>query len=147
MPRAAAQKAAPFSVRFSKEVDRFLAQEARRLKRPKGAIVEVYTDEMIRMRRFPGIAFRGTDWRRRAWVIGTGLDVWEIVRLLEELRSPEKLAAELALHPEQIRLALAYAAAYPGEIEEMVARSRRPDDDLATRYPFVLEPSASRDAK
>lgn len=144
MPRATARKAAPFSVRFTKEVDRYLEQEARRLKRPKGAIVEVYTEEMIRMRRFPGIAFRGTEWRRRAWVIGTGLDVWEIVALLEEFRSPGRLAAELSLRPEQIRLALAYRREHPEEIDELTSRSRRSPRELASRYPFVLDTDASR---
>jgi len=53
-------------------------------------------EEAARAERHPGIAFRGTEGSRRAWVSGTALDVWEIVvgheemgrqRLLEETGS------------------------------------------------------------
>jgi hypothetical protein len=36
-------------------------------------------EESARAERHPGIAFRGTEGSRRAWVLGTALDVWEIV--------------------------------------------------------------------
>ncbi len=32
-------------------------------------------EEAMKTRFFPGIAFRGVDWDRRPWVIGTALDV------------------------------------------------------------------------
>lgn len=32
------------------------------------------------------IAFRGDDARRRAWVIGSGLDVWEILQAIADNR-------------------------------------------------------------
>jgi len=73
-------KSAPFSIRLGPQEDRFVREEAQRLRRSRGSVVESYTAEAIRMRRFPGIAFRGEDERRRAWVIGTGLDVWETLR-------------------------------------------------------------------
>ena len=37
------------------------------------------------MERHPGIAFRGKEGSRRAWVAGTALDVWEIVAAYEEM--------------------------------------------------------------
>ena len=37
------------------------------------------------MDRHPGIAFRGAESSRRAWVPGTALDVWEIVAAYEEM--------------------------------------------------------------
>jgi hypothetical protein len=40
--------------------------------------------------------------RRRPWVIGTGLDVWEIIHMLEDFGSPEAHVSdtrlELAVH-------------------------------------------------
>ena len=57
------------------------------------------TEETARTRRFPGIAFRGDDARRRAWVIGSGLDVWEIIQMLEDFGSADALVAETQLTP------------------------------------------------
>src|SRR5580658_3730058 len=71
-------KGQPFNVRLQEETERLVEAEARRTRRTKSAVVEAFTEETARTRRFPGIAFRGDDARRRAWVIGSGLDVWEI---------------------------------------------------------------------
>jgi hypothetical protein len=71
-----AAKSTPFSMRISKGLEEFVEREARRTGRSKGAVVEALADEALRMRLFPGIAFRGADWERRPWVIGTASDVW-----------------------------------------------------------------------
>jgi len=60
VPRSARKKGEPFSVRFSLSTDRFVEAEARRTRRSKSAVVEALTEEAARMRRFPGIGFRGT---------------------------------------------------------------------------------------
>lgn len=112
--------------------------EARRTKRSKSAVVAALTEEAARTRRFPGIAFRGDDARRRAWVIGSGLDVWEIIQMLEDFGSPEAVVAATHLTPAHVRLAVAYRDAYPDEIDEFVAENRRSLDDLATLYPFIV---------
>jgi hypothetical protein len=65
-------------------------------------------DEAIRTRLFPGVAFRDVDRARRAWVIGTGLDVWEICQLANEFGSLEELVAETQLTERDVRLAFAY---------------------------------------
>ncbi len=87
-----ARKGEPFSVRFSLPTDHVVEDEARRTRRSKSAIVEALTEEAVRTRRFPGIGFRGEDAARRPWVIGSGLDVWEIVQMLEDFGSIERLA-------------------------------------------------------
>src|ERR1700730_5562042 len=75
----------PFSIRLSKALDEAVTEEARRTKRSKGAVLESLADEAMRGRRFPGIAFRGDDWNRRAWVIGSAFDVWEVIQGIEDL--------------------------------------------------------------
>lgn len=130
------QKADPFSIRLRAEDDRFVKDEARRLRRSRGAIVEAYASEGIRMRRYPGIAFRGEDYRRRAWVLGTGLDVWEVVALLRDFESERELAEEYHLTPGQIRVALAYYREFQEEIDEMISR-RSSEEELRSRFPFV----------
>ena len=84
-----ATKSAPFSMRLSKRMEALVDQEATRTGRSKGAIVEALAEEALRMRLFPGIAFRGVDWERRAWVIGTALDVWQIVDAHRDIGSIE----------------------------------------------------------
>jgi uncharacterized protein (DUF433 family) len=130
-------KGKPFSVRFSGPTERLVEHEARRLKRSKSAVVEAFTEETARTRRFPGVAFRGEDARRRAWVVGSGLDVWEIVQMAEDFGSLEKLLAETHLTERQVCLALAYRNECPEEIAELVALNRRPIEELRSLYPFV----------
>jgi uncharacterized protein (DUF433 family) len=137
MPRTKTPKGKPFSVRFSLPTQRLVEHEATRLKRSKSAVVEAFTEETARARRFPGVGFRGDDARRRAWVVGSGLDVWEIVQMTEDLGPLERVLAETHLTERQVRLALAYRGDYPDEIGELVAENRRPVEELRSLYPFV----------
>lgn len=130
-------KGQPFSVRLEDTTEKVIEAEARRTRRSKSAVVEAFTEETARTRRFPGVAFRGDDARRRAWVIGSGLDVWEIIHMLEDFGSPEKLVAETHLSSAQVRLAVAYHTAYPQEIDEVIADNRRPLDELRALFPFI----------
>lgn len=131
------RKAAPFSIRLRAEDDRFVKEEARRLQRSRGTLVEAYTAEAIRTRRYPGIAFRGDDYRRRAWVVGTGLDVWEIIALLKDFGSERALAQEHGLTPGQIRIARAYYNEFADEIDHLMARGRRSEEEVLLRHPFI----------
>ncbi len=133
-------KGEPFSVRFSEPTDRAVADEARRTRRSKSAVVEALTEEAMRMRRFPGIAFRGDDAGRRPWVIGTGLDVWEICEIVEDMGSVEAASTAMDLARRQLELALAYRQRYPDEIDEAIAENRRPVDEWLELYPFVRPP-------
>lgn len=74
-----------------------------------------FTEETARTRRFAGIAFRGDDAQRRAWVIGSGLDVWEIIEMLDDFASPDALLADTQVSPAHLRLALAYRDAHPSD--------------------------------
>jgi len=130
-------KGQPFSIRLDEHTEKVVEAEARRTRRTKSAVVEAFTEETARTRRYPGIAFRGDDARRRAWVIGTGLDVWEIANMLEDYGSPETLVADTSVSPGQVRLAVAYRDAYPEEIAEAIGDNRRPLEDLRVLYPFV----------
>ena len=131
------RKGEPFSVRFTMSTDRTVEDEARRTRRSKSAVVEALTEEAVRTRRFPGIAFRGDDARRRPWVIGSGLDVWEIIHMIEDFGSIKRLPKETQLNERQVRLALAYRDAYAEEIADAIAANRRPVGDWQELYPFV----------
>jgi hypothetical protein len=130
-------KAAPFSIRLAEATDRFVTAEAHRTKRSKGSVVEALTEEAARMRRFPGIAFRGDEPEREAWVLGSGLDVWEIIELLRDYGSAERLAAETALTERQVGLASAYYESYVVEVDDRIAENSRTAAEWRDLYPFL----------
>jgi uncharacterized protein (DUF433 family) len=142
--REKANKGAPFSVRFVLATDRAVEDEARRTRRSKSSIVEALAEEAMRTRRFPGVAFRGEDAARRPWVIGTGLDVWELCQMFDEFGSIEQLTADTHLVERQVRLALAYREQYPDEVEQAIAENTRPAAEWAELYPFIRLPDAAR---
>lgn len=137
-------KSEPFTVRLHPRIESRIAQIARQTKRSKGAILEELADEGERARHFPGTAFRGPSSSRRAWVIGTSLDVWEIIQAFKDNgESTEKLLAASSLAPRQLRIALAYYREFPEEIDEAIAVNRRSAGELEAEYPF-LETLTSR---
>lgn len=127
----------PFSVRLDEETERYVVAETLRTNRSKSAVVEALTEEAVRTRRFPGIAFRGDDASRRPWIIAAGLDVWEVCQMIEDYESSESLLEETHLSAAQLRLAKAYRRSYPAEIEQAIAENRRPPEEHLTLYPFI----------
>ena len=130
-------KAAPFSMRLSDVTDQLVSEEARRTRRTKGAVVEGLAEEALRTRRFPGIAFRGSDWNRRPWVIGTALDIWEIVAAVRAYGTAGEIAAATDLTEPQIRVALAYYAEFAEEIDAAIAENERSLAEFQRQYPTV----------
>ena len=130
-------KSEPFSLRLSPEVEALVTEEASRTRRSKGAVVEALATEALKARLFPGVAFRGVDWDRRAWLIGTALDVWEIVAAYQAFDSVERMVAKTDLSERQIRLAMAYYKRFPAEIEDAIGRNRRPLEDLQAAFPTI----------
>jgi uncharacterized protein (DUF433 family) len=132
-----ATRSKPFSIRISASTDALIAAEARRTHRSKGAVVEALAEEALRARIFPGIAFRGDDFDRRAWVIGTGFDVWQVIDAHRDVGSVEAMVAAGGLSERAVRLALAYYERFPEEIDEAIALQRRPLAALRAEYPFI----------
>lgn len=124
-------------MRLSHVTDELVTQEARRTRRSKGAVVEGLAEEALRTRRFPGIAFRGSDWDRRPWVIGTALDVWEIVAAARRFDTPQAMADQTDITEPQVRLALAYHEEFPDEIDERIRDNERPLEQLRREFPTI----------
>ena len=132
-----ARKSEPFTMRLTRATDSWVTEEARRTRRSKGAVVEALAEEAARMRRFPGIAFRGPEHDRRAWIIGTALDVWQIVEAYEDMGEP-RLMEEGDLSERSVKLALAYREAYPEEVDEAIASNRRSEEEWKSLYPGLI---------
>ena len=131
-----APKGQPLSIRLSREAQLIIDEERRRTGRSRSAVVEELAEEAAKTRRFPGIGFRGPE-PRRPWVIGSGLDVWEISEMLGDFGSVQKLLRQTHLTERDVRLANAYREAYPDEVEQSRAENRRSTEDLRELYPFV----------
>lgn len=134
MPR----KSAPFSVRLSERTDRLITAEAKRTKRSKGGVVEALAEEALKARLVPGIAFRGDDYDRRAWLIGTALDVWQVVEAYKDFDEDfDRTIAETDLTERALRTALGYHRRFPEEIDELIAMDRRSLEELLEEYPHA----------
>jgi len=98
-------------------------------------------EEAVRMRRLPGILFADGPSGRRARIAGTGIDVFEVVRSFQQLESNFDRLKESYhwLSELQLRVALAYAATYPGEIEERISleQSWSTSEAVHQAYPFT----------
>lgn len=132
-------------MRLSPLTDALVSEESKRTRRSKGAVVEALADEALRMRLFPGIAFRGVDWERRPWIIGTALDVWEVIAALHDFGdSVERMAAESDVSERHIRLAQSYHARFPADIDDSIARNSLSIKELQSSFPTidVISPSA-----
>jgi len=106
-------------------------------------LLEILAEESIRTRRFPGIGFRGPEHARRAWVIGTGLDVWELVELYEG-KGRERVLSEHNVSERQLDLVLFYYDTYPSEIDEALEGNARPPEEWHEISRSVIPPPPTR---
>lgn len=127
----------PFSVRLPEHAATFVEAEAQRTRRSRGSIVAELAEEAARARTFPGIGFRDGPAGRRAWLEGTGLDIWQVIAAYEDAESIASSGAESGISPAQARTCLAYYERFPEEIDELIALSRRPLEELRREYPFI----------
>jgi uncharacterized protein (DUF433 family) len=98
-----------------------------RLARQRGIsrneLAERYLAEGVRQDEFPQIYFREGALGRRAALVGTRLDVWQIVETVRNHEnSLEQTADYLGLPVERVRAAIRYAGTHREEVEEVAAR-------------------------
>ena len=100
-------------------------------------------EEAVKMRRIPGIYFVNIPSGRTATIQGTGLGVWEIVRDFRDMGESWDALREGYhwLSENQLRSALAYAQAYPEEIDEEVREANAwTEEKVWATYPFMRPP-------
>ncbi len=111
------------SFRFSEATLKRLDERAHEIRETRTGLAERYVEEGLRMDEHPGIGFADGPTGRRAILLGTGLDVWEVVDTVKQNGSSVDAAARyLELPSGIVRTAIRYYAAFPDEIDEMLAR-------------------------
>jgi len=128
----------PVSVRLDKSVLAVIRAKARATGKPLSRVIREMLELMLRMQRFPGIVFVEGPAGRRAHLAGTGLDVWEVIRLLQEYQAVSKLREAFPqLSPIAIQVARAYAKGYPEEIDAFLTLNDQSPEQLRKKLPWL----------
>src|SRR5919201_6867430 len=133
----------PTSLRIPEHIRDAIEDLVRCTGRDFSSVANEMLAEAVKMRRIPGIVFADGPTGRRARIAGTGIDVFEIVR---DHRAMGADWAQLRhayhwLDERQLRAALAYAEAYPEEIETRLhAEERWTPERVWQTYPFTRPP-------
>lgn len=130
----ATTKGRPPSIRLRRDFEELLEREAERAGLPKSRMLERLAEEGLRMRRFPGLTFRGPEHRRRAAITGTGVDVWEFV-MLHQAEGRDAVLASPPVAERQLDLALSYHRGHPADAVRFLAENARPPEDWQRLYP------------
>jgi uncharacterized protein (DUF433 family) len=100
-----------------------LSVRARLVGQRRTALAERYLSEGLLMDEFPGIYFVDGALGRRPALAGTGLDVWEIVKVVRDNDgSAAEAAAYLEIEPRLVQLAVGYYGSNREEIDDWIAR-------------------------
>lgn len=125
------------------EVRSAIEETAQRTSRDFSSIANEMLEEAVRMRRIPGIVFVDSASGRSARIAGTNIPVYLIAVAFREMgESWDELRRGYHwLGEDQLRAALAYAEAYPGEIERRIAVDERwTPETVWSTYPFMRPP-------
>jgi uncharacterized protein (DUF433 family) len=111
------------SMRPSKRTLERLRQRARLLGEKHTTLAERYVEEGVLMDEHPNIHFVDGAMGRRPAMLGTGLDVWQIVEVARDnAGSVAETAGYLEIDPRLVESALRYYGANREEIDDWIAR-------------------------
>lgn len=106
------------SCRIEEEHAALLSRQAKRRHLEVSTLSSRYLKEKALEEEFPGLGFRDSAGGREAYVLGHRVAVWEVVEVYGEARTIAKTADHFRWTPALVRCALAYAKAFPKEIEQ-----------------------------
>ena len=111
----------PLSVRLTDATLARLGSRAQRVHLPPRTLAQRYVEEGLRMDEHPLIRFAEGPSGRRARLVGTGKDVWEVIGVVRDNGGD---AAEAARYLEiplgLVQAAIAYYGAYTSEIDQSI---------------------------
>jgi uncharacterized protein (DUF433 family) len=128
----------PTNVRFPEQVDKGLADYARRVGVRKSTVVVGALREWLRMEAHPGIVFVTTVIGERRAALAVGPQVWVVAEAWQQHeaddRTPATVADTLGLTVRDVETALAYWADYRDEIDELIARHHAEQDEALAAW-------------
>ncbi len=111
-----------FTLRFRPGVGARLRTQARRMGYAPRTLAQRYVDEGLRRDEHPLVRFADGPSGRRAALVGSGLDVWEVVTAVRENGNDvESTAALLEVPVGLVQAAVAYYGSFPEEIDAQIA--------------------------
>jgi uncharacterized protein (DUF433 family) len=111
-----------FTLRFRPGVGARLRTQARRMGYAPRTLAQRYVDEGLRRDEHPLVRFADGLSGRRAALVGSGLDVWEVVAAARENEKDlEETAALLEISVGLVQAAVAYYGSYREEIDAQIA--------------------------
>ncbi len=117
-----------------------LRRRARLSGEPRTTLAERYLAEGLSMDEVPGIHFIDGPMGRRAALMGSGLDVWEVVKVVRDNDgSAAQAAAYLEVEPRLIDTALRYYGSNRQEIDSWIARIDELSELEETRWRAAQE--------
>jgi uncharacterized protein (DUF433 family) len=116
-------KTSVMTLRLPPEVARGVELLARQFGHRPAQVGARLVEEGLRRRDFPQIELRDTVAGRVAYLAGTRFAVYWVVRAVRDRLKPEEFAREFEVPFEHVRAAVAYAAAFPDEIEGDIAHA------------------------
>ncbi len=117
-----------------------LRRRARLSGEPRTTLAERYLAEGLLMDEVPGIHFIDGAMGRRAALMGSGLDVWEVVKVVRDNDgSAREAAAYLEVEPHLIDTALRYYGSNREEIDSWLARVNELSELEETRWRAAQE--------
>ena len=137
----------PTSFRLPEELLERIEAESRSSGASITQLVASLLDEGLKIRRFPGVAYRNGPLGRRAALVG-GPDVWEIVRDLADapgrgMDRVENVAAETGLTAASVLLAADFYSSFPTEVDALIEADARAGEEVrlqARRREQLLSP-------
>jgi uncharacterized protein (DUF433 family) len=113
---------APFSLRLREGAAERLGRRARRTGIPARTLAQRYVEEGLRHDDHPLIQFVDGPTGRRAALVGTGLDVWEVIATVRDNANElQKSALYLGVSLGIVQAAVGYYGDYREEIDEEIA--------------------------
>jgi uncharacterized protein (DUF433 family) len=111
----------PLSVRLTEATIRRLGARAQRVHLPPRTLAQRYVEEGLRMDEHPLVRFAEGPAGRRARLVGTGKDVWEVIAAVRDNGGDAvETARYLELPLGLVQAAVAYYGAYPDEIDQWI---------------------------
>ncbi len=125
----------PVSLRMNEATVDLLARRARRVGIPPRTLAQRYVEEGLRMDEHPLVRFVDGPAGRRAKLVGTGADVWEVIATVRDNDGDVREAADyLQMSLGLVQAAVTYYGAYPQEIDEWIELNERARDEARAAW-------------